>query len=865
MHSGLFDHSYYLSTNPDVAKAGVDPLKHSLVRGAEGGRDPNPLFDTSYYLSKNPDVARARVNPLVHYLIRGACEGRDPHVCFDNSYYLEQNPDVAKADGTALAHYLAQGAGEGRNPHPLFDSRYYISQNPDVAKAGVDPLAHYVIHGANEGRNPHPLFDTSYYLSQNPDVAKAGMNPLAHYLIHGAGEGRNPHPLFDSSYYLSQNPDVAKAGMNPLTHYVLYGAYDGRDPHPHFDSSYYLEQNPDVAEARLNPLAHYVGPGIAEGRDPNPSFDTSAYLEDHPEVALKGVNPLVHYLANPSPFDLRVALRSEFEESGRVLLDGEYDSNPLVSVVIPCFNNGHFLEDAILSSLLACSYPMEIIVVDDGSTDPRSIASIDELADEYRFILVRQAHGGRASARNAGIQHARGKFIQVLDADYLLASGKIDIQVDEFRSDPEIDICISEYELCDGDGLNRRMMNPSTIVGFSFSREEFILHWGKDFSFPIHCALLRRELLEATKFQSLAEASHEEQAFWVELLSESPTFKLDPAALATSRVHGRNGTTSGEVAAKRTQYVNVEVQGPTVSVIIPCYNQGRYLDEAVQSVLGQSYQDFEIIVVDDGSTEQETNQILDNYNRPKTRLIRTNNQGLANARNNGIAACSGKYILALDADDKIGGTYLEKAAHMLEDNESVGIVYCKAELFGEVSGAWELPAYRFPDILLGNVIFCSAMFRRLDWEKVNGYDPRMIYGWEDYDFWLSLIELGREIHCIPDTLFFYRKHSGSMIARMEREHAIFSFAQLVRNHSKLYLKNLPFLLEKQPDLWLELERFIQGKGALRDDRLRLAWDVVGRLTNQVKACTSESVGLFDDEKAPRSNQTQHATPSFGVS
>src|SRR5260370_37794800 len=203
--------------------------------------------------------------------------------------------------------------------------------------------------------------------------------------------------LFDTSYYLEQNPDVAKAGVNPLYHYLRRGAAEGRDPHPLFDTSYYLEQYPDVAEERLNPLVHYVGPGIAEGRDPNPNFDTSAYLEQNPEVALQGFNPLVHYLAhapqlslsasvapsaqrNSGGFDLRAALRNEVKESGRILLDSEDDSDPLVSDVIPCFNQGHFLEDADLSSLLACSHPIEIIVVDDGSTDPRSVPGMAELA-----------------------------------------------------------------------------------------------------------------------------------------------------------------------------------------------------------------------------------------------------------------------------------------------------------------------------------------------------------------------------------------------------------------------------------------------------------------------------------------------------
>jgi glycosyltransferase involved in cell wall biosynthesis len=111
---------------------------------------------------------------------------------------------------------------------------------------------------------------------------------------------------------------------------------------------------------------------------------------------------------------------------------------------------------------------------------------------------------------------------------------------------------------------------------------------------------------------------------------------------------------------------------PQVSVIIPCYNQGRYLDDAITSVLVQTYQNFEILIVDDGSTEPETIEILQDYQQPKTRIIRTENQGVATARNLGIAQAQGTYILPLDADDKIADSYLEKAVTLLEGNEQLG-------------------------------------------------------------------------------------------------------------------------------------------------------------------------------------------------
>ena len=116
---------------------------------------------------------------------------------------------------------------------------------------------------------------------------------------------------------------------------------------------------------------------------------------------------------------------------------------------------------------------------------------------------------------------------------------------------------------------------------------------------------------------------------------------------------------------------------PKVSIIIPCYNYGQYIDEAVDSVLAQTFQDFEIIIVNDGSTDEFTNKKLENYNKPKTTVYFTKNQGVSAARNYAIEKSSGEYILPLDADDKIHSDYIKEAVDVLEANNEIGIVYCE--------------------------------------------------------------------------------------------------------------------------------------------------------------------------------------------
>ena len=135
---------------------------------------------------------------------------------------------------------------------------------------------------------------------------------------------------------------------------------------------------------------------------------------------------------------------------------------------------------------------------------------------------------------------------------------------------------------------------------------------------------------------------------------------------------------------------------PRVSVVIPCFDHGRFIDEAVDSVLAQTYRDFEIVIVNDGSTDENTNRLLSSYQRPHTSVLQTPHRGLAGARNLGIAHASGEYILPLDADDRIGPTYCERAVALLDSNDALGIVYCEAEYLRRIGREVDSPPLCVP-------------------------------------------------------------------------------------------------------------------------------------------------------------------------
>jgi glycosyltransferase involved in cell wall biosynthesis len=127
---------------------------------------------------------------------------------------------------------------------------------------------------------------------------------------------------------------------------------------------------------------------------------------------------------DPRITGMRASLRAKHDRCGHLPLDDPHDADPLVTVIIPCYNYGHYLEDAIRSAILACAHPMEIVVVDDGSELEESFEEVDALAERYRFRLVRQANPGQNGVRCRGFSLSRGKFIQFLDADDLLAPGQ---------------------------------------------------------------------------------------------------------------------------------------------------------------------------------------------------------------------------------------------------------------------------------------------------------------------------------------------------------------------------------------------------------------------------------------------------------
>lgn len=260
---------------------------------------------------------------------------------------------------------------------------------------------------------------------------------------------------------------------------------------------------------------------------------------------------------------------------------------------------------------------------------------------------------------------------------------------------------------------------------------------------------------------------------------------------------------------------------PLVSVIIPCYNYGHFLEEAIDSVLNQTLTNLEIIVVNDGSSDPNTIAILNNLDKPKTKVIHQKNLKQATARNNGIKKAKGKYICCLDADDKLEPTYLEECVTKMEI-EKLDLCGTWTQLFGEENSIWKTEDLDIDIIKDVNTIPCASVFTKKIWKKTGGYNPK-VNGYEDWEFWISIAEVGGRGKIIPKPLFLYRKHGTSEISNALEKHN--SLIKRIKElHPKLYndKEYLDKIKKEQNEKYLARNPLVNLKNSgLDEDKLFL--------------------------------------------
>lgn len=235
-----------------------------------------------------------------------------------------------------------------------------------------------------------------------------------------------------------------------------------------------------------------------------------------------------------------------------------------------------------------------------------------------------------------------------------------------------------------------------------------------------------------------------------------------------------------------------------VSVVIPCYKQAQYLGEAIQSILDQTYQNWECIIVDDGSPDH-TEVVAQEWVAKDARFkyLYKENGGLSSARNAGISESKGEFILTLDADDKYAATFIEKALGIMRNNSGVGVVSSWISRFqdGKQVCVIKPKGAILKDFLYSNSANGTSFFRKKCWEEAGGYDENMKKGYEDWEFYIRVCQLGWSIHIIEEVLFFYRQHPISMRAVAIKSYDTEIKKYIYRKHEQLYKEHYDTLIE----------------------------------------------------------------------
>ncbi|MGO4693576.1 glycosyltransferase family 2 protein [Paenibacillus sp. 2TAB26] len=227
-----------------------------------------------------------------------------------------------------------------------------------------------------------------------------------------------------------------------------------------------------------------------------------------------------------------------------------------------------------------------------------------------------------------------------------------------------------------------------------------------------------------------------------------------------------------------------------LTVIIPFYNLGCLLTETIESVLKSTYSTIEIIIVNDGSNDSESLKVLNdlrNFNSV-VKVIDIENQGLANARNIGAQAATGKYIAFLDADDMIHPSYYTRCIQILNYYVNISFVYSWVKFFGLKDDVWVTFNTEFPYLLMSNMLSAFAVIRREDFLKYGLNKLEMDRGMEDYESWISMCENGCAGVSIPEELVFYRIRSESMSRKFNRKIVNELYSKISSFHNESYEK-----------------------------------------------------------------------------
>jgi glycosyltransferase involved in cell wall biosynthesis len=491
-------------------------------------------------------------------------------------------------------------------------------------------------------------------------------------------------------------------------------------------------------------------------------------------------------------------------------------NNPLVSVILPTFNRETYILEAINSVLDQTLLNFELIIVDDGSTD--STCSILKKIEDERVICIYQDNRGRSAARNNAIRHCRGKYIAFLDSDDLYLPDKLLTQARFLDLNPSIGMVYTDAACINEAGKPiYNFIYKASVSGMIYADIAFFL----PVTITLPSVMMRREVLEVSGYFDEYMERFEDTDLWRRVAKKFQIAAM-PTVTVKVRTHSDNTLSSqnpkaiissidyylGKIsnedkdisllvrtagASRLLRYYSNAFSSlpefkayaqaldlrasqafqPLVSIIIPVYNGSAFLEEAIESSLMQTYENFEVIVVNDGSSDGGASaQVAARYG-DKIRYYEKSNGGVASALNYAIDRMNGEFFSWLSHDDVYEPSKLQMQVKALAEqtDPSKCIMYSDYTVFSSnphneyaVSLAAPKPEnFRLFITEYNTLHGCTLLVPRHAYLEYGGFNPQL-QTTQDYDFWYRIASSYRFIHQ-PHQFVKARKHAnqGSVV------------------------------------------------------------------------------------------------------
>lgn len=500
------------------------------------------------------------------------------------------------------------------------------------------------------------LFNEGYYTAAYGNCAPY-KDAINHYIVVGAGKYYNPSEYFSTAYYLVNNQDVRESGVNPLYHYICHGEKEGRAPNSFFSPSTYLALNPDLAEFDQTLLLHYQLFGRQEGR----------LYSDRINLPQAGIDPYQAWI-------------NEHEaESFSEIMQGlkSFSKTPLISIVVPVYNPDKALLAACIESVLAQSYSnWELCLADDKSTKKhvREVLEAYQEKDDRIKVVFREKNGHISEASNSALELATGEWTALLDHDDLLQQHALFYVVKALNENSEASFIYSDEDKIDEEGNRtdphfKSDWNPDLLYS-----QNYVSHLGVyQTDIVKRIGGFRKGYEGSQDYDLLLRYSREiDQANVVHIPRVLYHWRMVEGSTALAS-DGKSYTTDAGIKALQDHFAalgkKVKVQqgkhaniykvdwaienDPLVSLIIPTYNGRDITKQAIDSILEKStYQNFEILLVDNNSDDPEALAYFDEINQhPKVTLLKYPYPFNYSAINNFAASKAKGSILGLINND----------------------------------------------------------------------------------------------------------------------------------------------------------------------------------------------------------------------